>query len=292
MATQTLTFVKVGEEYVAAFETTADFALHLERPEAGSLTLGVSSVKDGDFARVENLSSRVRYQTVFDYDFLGGIYPKYIRVASETAPTMAVVTSEGEITPIKIKSDVIPLGVSIQHINGYAYTTEEWTEEGFSNDLANGVIVATEEHKFVIAKSSFPNNMYWSSVGNVLIEGILAATDKNEALSDYSGKENTALMLNYDTSRAGYSCANFTFPNGNKGYLPALGELEIAYQNRDAIDAALVLVGSNAIDRQTGLWSSTQRAYNSAWYRPWGNGVGPTYDSKVNAYQVRPFTTL
>ena len=290
MATQTLTFVKVGEEYVAAFETTADFALHLERPEAGSLTLGVSSVKDGDFARVENLSSRVRYQTVFDYDFLGGIYPKYIRVASETEPTMAVVTSEGEITPIKIKGDIPDPGVYIQHINGEYFTSEEWTAGGYSNDLANGVLVASKECTFVMAKEDVGSRKQWSSDTNNAVDGILTTGKLAVAETDYLGEANTALMLATDTKGAGYLCANYVFPNGKKGYLPALGEWNVAYANKSDINSLMTLIGDTSLGSNF-YWSSTQFSAASAWVMGWGSG--PTGGNlKENIGHVRAFTTL
>lgn len=33
-----------------------------------------------------------QYKDVYDYDFVGMVYPKYIRVASATEPSLAVVT--------------------------------------------------------------------------------------------------------------------------------------------------------------------------------------------------------
>lgn len=93
MATQTLTFSKVGEAYEATFEVTGDFALHIERNEAGGLIMEQSSVKDAEFALVENFPSRARYMKVLDYSVGGVIVPVTIRLTSATMPTMAVVTT-------------------------------------------------------------------------------------------------------------------------------------------------------------------------------------------------------
>ena len=42
--------------------------------------------------------------------------------------------------------------VFIQHINGTLYTTKQWISNNFTNDLANGVAVITNEASFVVAK--------------------------------------------------------------------------------------------------------------------------------------------
>lgn len=100
MATQTqLTFVKVGEEFVATFKTAASCAIHIERPKPGPFMLGLSSVEGSNYARIEDLPEMVKYQTVIDYTLVGEVFPKYIKVTSAIEPSMALVVSEGEITP-------------------------------------------------------------------------------------------------------------------------------------------------------------------------------------------------
>ena len=86
---QTITFSKVGDAYEATFKATGDFALHIERPEAGPLGMGITSVEGTDYANVEDFPERARYMRVFDYDFSAVVYPKYIKVTSATQPTSA-----------------------------------------------------------------------------------------------------------------------------------------------------------------------------------------------------------
>ena len=138
MATQTLTFVKVGEEYVAAFEISANFALHLEREEVGSLSLGISSIPDSEFALVDNIPERARYQTVFDYTFSGDVFPKYVKVASVTYPNIAVVISEGEITPIEIIPNAFSFAFNIPMTedNGAVTGETEGNYTGTYNTIA------------------------------------------------------------------------------------------------------------------------------------------------------------
>lgn len=187
-------------------------------------------------------------------------------------------------------------GVYIQHKVGKLFTTDDWTALGFSNDLANGVAVITDAARFVIAKGNVSASMMqWASDTSTLIDGVLTSTDGPELKADFAGKQNTEFMLTVDTSGAGYSCANYTFPNGEKGYLPALGEWGIAYQNKAAIDKVMTLIGGTALG-STALdgkyyWSSTQYSASKACYHEWDNGTAG-YGNKTAYRWVRAFSAL
>lgn len=181
-------------------------------------------------------------------------------------------------------------GVYIQHIDGKLYTENEWTSGGFSNDDANGVAVITDNARFVIAKTNVGTGIDWSSNPRSLVDGIMVTTDPATAKTDFSGYNNTQSMLATDTSGAGFSCANFTFPNGAKGYLPALGEWNEAYANKSKIDSALKTIGGMRLYSRY-YWSSTQYTSNFAWSLYTSDGT-TNYDTKGNGYYVRAFTTL
>lgn len=180
-------------------------------------------------------------------------------------------------------------GVMIQHIDGSLYTTDEWTTGGFSNDVANGVAVIDANASFVIAKTRISSGMIWSSDTSTLVEGVYTATNSTTAKFDYAGAANTALIVAIDTSKAAYSCANFEFPNGQKGYLPAMGEWTVAYNNKTAIDAAMTLIGGTAISGH--FWSSTQYSASAAWRIDWSSG-NRTDEAKNSKRGVRAFSAL
>lgn len=186
----------------------------------------------------------------------------------------------------------LPPGVFIQHVNGELYTIEQWTEKGFAKKDANGVAIRNNVASFVIAKYK-EGRRSWSSDTTNLVDGILTSTDYDIARTDFAGYNNTQLMLATDISGAGYTCANYTFPNGQKGYLPALGELVMACENKDAVNEAMTLIGGEPLDYY--LFSSTQVSATSIWL-VFGDGTvnkGNKSDGKSDyiAY-ARPFTTL
>lgn len=181
-----------------------------------------------------------------------------------------------------------PKGAFIQHIDGKLYTTDQWTANGFANDQANGVAVIGDNAKFVIAKVSFESRT-WSSDTSNAVEGVMLTNNNDTAKTDYAGAANTALIAVDDTSGAALACANFTFPNGAKGYLPALGEWNEAYSYKADIDTAMVLIGGTALTG--GQWSSTQLNATFAWYQNWTNGK-IAYTQKNGSQYARPFTAL
>lgn len=80
-----------GAVYVAEFEATSDFNLHIERKQAGGFRVHQKSVSDAGYAVIDNAAFRDN-KLIIDVDFVGAVFPKYIKVESGSEPTMGVVT--------------------------------------------------------------------------------------------------------------------------------------------------------------------------------------------------------
>lgn len=76
-----LIFKKQDKVWIAEFEATADFNLHIERDEPGILALYQRTTTSGEYAEIEG-TREYRYKEVYDCDFIGSVYPKYIKVVS------------------------------------------------------------------------------------------------------------------------------------------------------------------------------------------------------------------
>ena len=76
--------------YEVEFEASSDFSIHIERPEGGRFLVYQKSVANGKYSLVDGVGYQ-DYKDVFDIDFVGAVYPKWIKVVSEVEPTMAVV---------------------------------------------------------------------------------------------------------------------------------------------------------------------------------------------------------
>lgn len=93
----TLTFTQENGLYVAEFEATAPFSIHLERPRGGFINMLQRSVDSGTFVAVKNFNPNYNATQVIDADCgQGAVYPKWIRLESAVEPSVAEVTFESE----------------------------------------------------------------------------------------------------------------------------------------------------------------------------------------------------
>lgn len=87
-----LVFTKENGRWVAEFEVTGDFNLHVEGVTDGNVAVYQRGASSGEYAFVRNAVAYPSYGKVYDYDFAALVYPKYIKIVSEVEPTMAIVT--------------------------------------------------------------------------------------------------------------------------------------------------------------------------------------------------------
>lgn len=87
-----LQFVKQGSRYIAEFQTTGDFNLHIEREESGYLYVNQRTPETGKYDSVKGGAFNYGDSEV-DKDFSFLVYPKQIQVVSKVLPTMAIVTA-------------------------------------------------------------------------------------------------------------------------------------------------------------------------------------------------------
>jgi hypothetical protein len=125
-------FQKEGLHWVAEFQVTADFNLHLEREGTGSLRIMQSTVSGGMYDRVKGGSFNYN-DLVVDIDFTSVIYPKFIQVISMSEPTLAEVTCpEGEVTVVEKTISFSIAGTQYTAKPGMTWT--EWCDSEFNVD--------------------------------------------------------------------------------------------------------------------------------------------------------------
>ena len=193
------------------------------------------------------------------------------------------------------KKLIIPAdGVYIEGLDRKAYTVDEW-QGGYA---ANSVIVASGDVKFRIALTQASSIMAISSSYEDPLENYMRAIPSvTKALADYNGAGNTAKILQMQPSTgyaAGY-CDAFIFPDGKTmGYLPSLGQLNLACQNKMDVDAALSKCGGTAM-ADSYYWSSTFWGVDDisrhCWFLYWRHGTVRNFylDGR---YDVRPFADI
>lgn len=87
---ETLTFKKENNFYVCEFIANSDFNLHIEKNDS-EIKMYVKTVETANYDRIRDLNI-LENDNVVDLDFVGSIFPKYIKIESKANPTLAVVT--------------------------------------------------------------------------------------------------------------------------------------------------------------------------------------------------------
>lgn len=193
---------------------------------------------------------------------------------------------------VSIVYKAIQLGVFIQGVSGKLYTSAQWANQ----ETPNGIAVLTEECQFVMGLRTMDKTYSISGVGDTdLINGIVASTDINIAKLDLNGYNNTELMIeatNNNTAYAAYNCKEYTFPNGQKGYLGSAGEWNIILNNFTEIEGLLTACGIELFDDfQYYSLTSTQYDKLKIWYADIYERIFLN-ESKVIDYDVIPLTTF
>lgn len=174
----------------------------------------------------------------------------------------------GEIPPKSNTSndeDVvdIPIGVYILTIDNKFYTAEEW--DTANNDKVVGISINNGEHNFVIATKQVTSS-YFDELINYYPEfdysnNLIAIDNKDDALLDFDGENNTKKILEVQklsNSRVTIveMCATYEFINGRNGYMLALGEVYMLYENFTDLNNLLRIVGGTR-------WNSGKRISSS-----------------------------
>jgi hypothetical protein len=162
------------------------------------------------------------------------------------------------------------IGVFIYDIDGKLTAPEDW--DSANNDKAVGVYVGTDTHRFVVTKKR-ASNIVWGGYG-ILVNNIVTTDDRDIAILDFEGEKNTNEIVSQlqgisdEKGTIGAPtceyCTNIIFHNGKRGYLPALGELVMCYNNFDSIQSAMIKCGGGEF--LTWYSSSTQVDNTKVWF--------------------------
>ena len=137
------------------------------------------------------------------------------------------------------------------------------------------------------------SRQYWSD-SPLDVPGLSNITPSSAVIADWQGKNNTRVVLEYCRANGKY-CPAFENVNNYKTegtqagdwYLPALGELNAIYDNKDALDIVLGKIGGTKLSADY-YWSSSEYFGSNAWDLDFSDGyVGYDRKSYTDLY-VRP----
>jgi hypothetical protein len=197
------------------FEATGDFNLHVERNKGGDILVYQRTAGSG-YAIVEEFRG-MDNKPAIDLDFTSVVYPKFVKIVSESQPTYATVTTDGEITEIKSQSkevevtangtmDITP-DAGFSYLNSVKVKTNVPTsgEGGGSASSVEYLDVTKldEDMRFSLINSS--SLVKWKNPysGDVCIYPVLFA--RNEAYDLYQEVEAIAIDFSAIVSATGDS---------------------------------------------------------------------------------------
>ena len=102
-----LNFERIDNLYVAEFEVTSDFNLHIERDTEGRLDI-YQRTAGGQYEYINDIGWLNR-RLVYDYDFTALVYPKYIKIVTSVLPLVATITTDGEVNELKYQEKSVEI---------------------------------------------------------------------------------------------------------------------------------------------------------------------------------------
>lgn len=187
------------------------------------------------------------------------------------------------------------MGAYVEATDGTLYTSSMWASSG---KTANSIVVLTDVCKIRLALIETSLKIHTDD--EVPLENYLTIKDETNAKIDYNGAGNTdmiiAFNIAYNTNTTSYAAPyckafNFTFPNGEKGCLPSLGQLWTLYKNKATVDACLAACGGTAMDVNyrwsSTFWGNVDTSHRALWILRWSDGNVFRYTIQF-AFPVRP----
>lgn len=131
--------------------------------------------------------------------------------------------------------------------------------------VPNGIAVVDVKSQFVIS-TLYNSDAYYSS-NSTLVPGVVSDSVYNTAKQDYKGEYNTKTALDFYGAAVSPLldyCTKIIYPSNEKGYVPALGELELITANKDIINSSLTMIGMPTLTSKQHR-SSTQYSASQTW---------------------------
>ena len=196
---------------------------------------------------------------------------------------------------VVVDCEIIKNGVFAYYSDG---TIKSYAE---ADSTAIGVAIIQDDISFIIDKTN--SNLKFGGYNKDLTStGIVLTTNSTTAKQDFDGYNNTTKII---SACSGYTDSSYNITGApaaeycrgrfsGKGYLPSLGELNVAYQYKTDVDSMLTKIGGTALTSSY-YWSSTlYSASDNSWILDWNDGStgngNRNYTYYVRAF--RAFTTL
>ena len=283
---------------VTLSETPATFEYIVVPVVGATEVISIALTVDGKEYTVDTPAVELQQNTIHEYAL--SMNGDFIVTKVNITPWNTVTNNTLSVETTK------PVTVKIKHVDGSLWTADAWTaglaEGVVTNEQATGIAIPDPRDPYSYMCVLHPTakmECTWSSTTNAEIDGALITDGTTAgsaiALADYAGQANTDAILaavaagTIEDAPAAQFCAETTFADGKKGYLPAAGELAQIFK-LSQVKTCLKACGASAYHLQS-AWSSTQSGIGSAWrWGTAGNALSSSSrSSSMTAYPVSAF---
>lgn len=189
----------------------------------------------------------------------------------------------------------VPNGVYIYDKDNNRYTKEEWVSSGKGVSAVCGIGISTDTNSFMVSTAisaqSYPFGGRDTLIPNVpLLSSDIPISNLSKATHGFIYTDVIISALGIDNALAAKYAKTYAFGNGQSGYLPSFGEVNILYSYKTQVEEILRMLGLS-------LWGSQYAQIctqfgptnNAALYWQDGKSLQPV---KNSSFIVLPFTLL
>jgi uncharacterized membrane protein len=189
----------------------------------------------------------------------------------------------------------VPNGVYIYDKDNNRYTKEEWVSSGKGVSAVCGIGISTDTNSFMVSTAisaqSYPFGGRDTLIPNVpLLSSDIPISNLSKSTHGFIYTDVIISALGIDNALAAKYAKTYAFGNGQSGYLPSFGEVNILYSYRTQVEEILRTLGLSLWGSQY-IQTCTQfgPTNNAALYWQDGKSLQPV---KNSSFIVLPFTLL
>lgn len=189
----------------------------------------------------------------------------------------------------------VPNGVYIYDKDNNRYTKEEWVSSGKGVSAVCGIGISTDTNSFMVSTAisaqSYPFSGRDTLILNVpLLSSNIPISNLSKATHGFIYTDVIISALGIDNALAAKYAKTYAFGNGQSGYLPSFGEVNILYSYKTQVEEILSMLGLSLWGSQY-IQTCTQfgSTNNAALYWQDGKSLQPV---KNSSFIVLPFALL
>lgn len=215
---------------------------------------------------------------------------------NDSAPSSYTKTNPCKSRPFcTYEYNPVPNGVYIYDKDNNRYTKEEWVSSGKGVSAVCGIGISTDTNSFMVSTAisaqSYPFGGRDTLIPNVpLLSSDIPISNLSKATHGFIYTDVIISALGIDNALAAKYAKTYAFGNGQSGYLPSFGEVNILYSYKTQVEEILSMLGLSLWGSQY-IQTCTQfgPTNNAALYWQDGKSLQPV---KNSSFIVLPFTLL